>query len=49
MLSSRMALMLFGGMSDEIGAHLLLEARLRGIAADDRHSAAIDLNHEVAT
>ena len=43
-----MPLVLLGGMRGEIGAHLLLEARLHEIAAGDRHGAAVDLDHEVA-
>ena len=45
-LPAEVPLVLLGGVGREIGAHLPLEACLSDIAADNRHGAAIDLDHE---
>lgn len=37
-----------GGVRGEIGAHLFHKAGLGEIAADDRHGAAVNLDHEEA-
>ena len=49
-LPAELLLVLLGGMGGEIGAHLFFEAGLpEGIRPHDRHGAAVDLDHEIAT
>jgi len=48
-LPPELTFMLLSDIGGEIGAHLALKARLRQIAAYDRHGAAVDFDHKAAT